>query len=80
MEKNSAEMANDLISRVKSGKLEQFIVTKTLPEEFVLNGRVPFDLFIFSREGYQIAEIKVWAVSATDADKTADEWIKGLLV
>jgi len=80
MERNSAEMANDLISRVKSGKLEQFIVTKTLPKEFVLNGRVPFDLFIFSREGYQIAEIKVWAVSATDADKTADEWIKGLLV
>ena len=73
-------MANDLISRVKSGKLEQFIVTKTLPEQFVLNGRIPFDLYIFPKEGYQIAEIKVWAVSAIDADNIVDEWIKRLLV
>lgn len=80
MEKNSVDLAHDLISRVKSGKLEEFIVTKRLPEEFVLNGRVPFDLYIFNREGYQIAEIKVWAVSATDADNIVDEWIKGLLV
>lgn len=66
---NSIELAKNLIERAKN--LQEYIVTKHLPEGFCFTGTVPYDMWIDGR----IAEIRVWAISAEEADKLATDWI-----
>lgn len=66
---NSVELANQLIERAK--KIEEFIVTKQLPNGFSFSGTIPYDMWIQGT----VAEIRVWAISAEEADKTVTEWI-----
>jgi hypothetical protein len=66
---NSVELAKQLIERAKN--LQEFIVTRKLPEGFCLTGVVPFDMWIDGR----IAEIRVWAISAEEADELVTKWL-----
>jgi len=71
---NSAELANQLINRARN--LQEWIVTKQLPNGFCFNGQVPFDMWIAGTT----AEIKVWAVTAEEADQIVTEWIQGRIL
>jgi hypothetical protein len=42
--KNAAEFAQNLIERAR--RMQEFRIVKTQPENFVFNGRVPFDVKI----------------------------------
>jgi len=64
------DITNQLIYRAKN--LSEWIVTKKIPFGFKFLGTVPFDMFIDERG---IAEIKIWAVTADEAEKKATEWI-----
>ena len=66
---NSVDMANNLIFRAKN--LQEFVVTTEVPEDFRLNGVVPFDIHI--TEG--ILEAKVWAVDFNEAAKRLDDFL-----
>lgn len=67
---NSAELAQHLIERAKN--LQEFIVTKKLPNGFTFGGRVPFDMWFTGT----VAEIKVFALDAEEANKLVDDWLK----
>jgi hypothetical protein len=67
---NSAELAQHLIDRAKN--LQEFIVTKKLPSGFTFGGRVPFDMWFTG----SVAEIKVFALDAEEANKLVDDWLK----
>ena len=66
---NSVDMANNLIFRAKN--LHEFVVTTEVPENFRLNGVVPFDILI--TEG--ILEAKVWAVDFNEAAHRLDDFL-----
>ena len=65
------DIANKLIYRAKN--LSEWIVTKRIPFGFKFLGASPFDMYIDERG---IAEIRVWAVTAQEAEETVDKWIK----
>ena len=67
---NSVDMANNLIFRAKN--LHEFVVTTEVPEDFRLNGIVPFDMHI--TEG--ILEAKVWAVDFNEAVYRLNEFLE----
>jgi hypothetical protein len=67
---NSVDMANNLIFRAKN--LQEFVVTTEVPEDFRLNGEVPFDIHI--TEG--ILEAKVWAVDFNEAAHRLNEFLE----
>jgi hypothetical protein len=67
---NSVELSDHLIFRAKH--LHEFIVTTEVPENFRLNGVVPFDISI--TEG--ILEAKVWAVDFNEAAHRLNEFLE----
>jgi hypothetical protein len=67
---NSVELSNHLIFRAKN--LHEFIVTTEVPENFRLNGVVPFYMHI--TEG--ILEAKVWAVDFNEAAHRLNEYLE----
>ena len=67
---NSVDMANNLIFRAKN--LHEFVVTTEVPEDFRLNGIVPFDMHI--TEG--ILEAKVWAIDFNEAAHRLNEYLE----
>jgi hypothetical protein len=67
---NSVDMANNLIFRAKN--LTEFVVTTEVPENFRLNGAIPFDISI--TEG--ILEAKVWAVDFNEAAHRLNEFLE----
>jgi hypothetical protein len=70
---NAKDITDRLIYRAKN--LTEWIVTKKLPNGFKYLGAVPFDMFIDKRS---VAEFKVWAVTAEEAEKQVDDWINNL--
>ena len=67
---NSVDMANNLIFRAKN--LHEFVVTTEVPENFRLNGIVPFDIHI--TEG--ILEAKVWSIDFNEAVHRLNEFLE----
>jgi hypothetical protein len=65
------DIADHFINRAKN--LEEFTVTVDVPEEFVLNGTIPFNMLI--QEGVIYA--KVWAVDFNEAVSRLDSWLEG---
>jgi hypothetical protein len=65
------DIADHFINRAKN--LEEFTVTVDVPEEFVLNGTIPFNMLI--QEGVIYA--KVWAVDFNEAVSRLDAWLEG---
>ena len=66
---NSVDMANNLIFRAKN--LHEFTVTTEVPEDFIFNGVVPFDMSIVDNQ----IEAKVWAVDFNEAAKRLDDFL-----
>lgn len=69
MDMNSVDMANNLIFRAQN--LNEFTVETDVPENFMFNGVVPFDMVI--SEGTISA--KVWAVTFDEAAKKLDNYL-----
>lgn len=69
MDMNSVDMANDLIFRAKN--LSEFTVETDVPETFIFNGVVPFDMTICDG----IISAKVWAVTFDEAAKKLDNYL-----
>ena len=67
---NSVDMAADLIKRAKN--LQEFVVTTECPDDFRVNGTIPFDMNI--KEG-QI-EAKVYGIDFDEAVHTFDKWLE----
>jgi hypothetical protein len=67
---NTVDMANDLINRAKN--LQEFTICVNVPDDFRLNGVVPFDMQIIDGE----IEAKVWAVEFEEAVNRLDEWLE----
>ena len=59
---------DQIINRIK--RLEQFVVKVPVPEEFVFNGTVPFDIEIVG----STAMVTVWAASEAEAQRRAGEF------
>lgn len=68
---NSVELSWQLIERAK--RIQEYIVTKKLPNGFSFRGKIPYDMWLHGT----VAEIRVWAISAEEADKIVTEWING---
>ena len=66
---NSVDMANNLIFRARN--LNEFTVTTEVPDEFRMNGEIPFDMQI--KDSIIIA--KVWAVDFDEAAKRLDDFL-----
>ena len=60
---------NDLMKRVKS--LQVFTIERELPEDFVFNGTVPYDIKIADGTMF----IKVYAVDLDEANQRIDEFL-----
>jgi len=67
---NSVDMANNLIFRAKN--LQEFIVTTEVPEDFRLNGMIPFNISIANG----ILEAKVWAVDFDEAAHRLSDFLE----
>ena len=52
--------------------LQEFTVTRTLPEDFAFTGQVPFDMTVKDN----IAKIKVYALDITEAEIKVDNFLK----
>ena len=61
---------DQIINRIK--RLEQFIVKVSVPEDFVFNGTVPFDMEIVG----DTAMVTVWAASEAEAQRRAEEFFQ----
>ena len=68
---NSVEQANALIDRAKN--LQEFEIVRTMPNNFMFTGQVPFDMSIYGDQMY----IKVLSVNFDEATKTVDTWLQG---
>lgn len=66
---NSVDMANNLIFRARN--LNEFTVTTEVPDEFRMNGEIPFDMQIKD----SIITAKVWAVDFDEAAKRLDDFL-----
>jgi hypothetical protein len=75
--KNAAEFAQNLIERAR--RMQEFHIVKTQPENFVFNGRVPFDVKIeknmmtFIVHAVDLAEANAMVDQYLD-DNSATEW------
>jgi len=75
--KNAAEFAQDLIERAR--KMQEFRIIKPEPENFMFNGRVPFDVSIkngmmtFTVHAVDLAEANAMVDKYLD-DNSATEW------
>ena len=61
---------DQIINRIK--RLDQFIVKVSVPEDFVFNGTVPFDMEIVG----DTAMVTVWAASEAEAQRRAEEFFQ----
>ena len=68
--KNAAELTETLIFRAKN--LIEFEVETEVPDDFVFNGQVPFDLKIKDN----IMTAKVWAVDFDEAARRLNEYLE----
>ena len=66
---NSVDMANNLIFRARN--LNEFTITTDAPDDFRLNGVVPFDMQIKD----SIITAKVWAIDFNEAAKLLDDFL-----
>ena len=66
---NSVDMANNLIFRARN--LNEFTVTTEVPDEFRMNGEIPFDMQIKD----STITAKVWAVDFDEAAKRLDDFL-----
>lgn len=75
--KNAAEFAQQLIERAQ--KMQKFRIVKSQPENFIFNGKVPFDLSIkndimtFTVHALDLAEANAMVDKYLD-DNSATEW------
>lgn len=75
--KNAAEFAQNLIERAR--KMQEFRIVKTQPDNFVFNGRVPFDVKVkdgmmtFIVHAVDLAEANAMVDQYLD-DNSAQEW------
>jgi hypothetical protein len=75
--KNAAEFAQNLIERAR--RMQEFRIVKTQPENFIFNGRVPFDVRIekntmtFTVHAIDLAEANAMVDKYLD-DNSAQEW------
>jgi len=67
---NAQDMAKDLINRVRA--LREFEVSAELPEDFAINGYIPFHLII--RDGVLTA--RVLAATQQDAQDQVERFIE----
>jgi hypothetical protein len=68
---NSVDMANALINRAKN--LQEFNVEVEVPEGFMFNGVIPFDMTI---NGDKLTA-KVYALDFDEAVKRLDDFLEG---
>jgi hypothetical protein len=66
---NSVDMMHHLLFRAKN--LHEFDVSTEVPNDFRLNGTVPFDIVIKD----SILYAKVWAIDFDEAAKKLDEFL-----
>ncbi len=66
---NSVDMANNLIFRARN--LNEFTITTDVPNDFRLNGVVPFDMQIKD----SIITAKVWAIDFDEAAKLLNDFL-----
>ena len=75
--KNAAEFAQNLIERARM--MQKFRIVKPQPENFIFNGKVPFDVSIknsmmtFSVHAVDLAEANAMVDKYLD-DNSATEW------
>jgi hypothetical protein len=75
--KNAAEFAQNLIERARM--MQKFRIVKPQPENFIFNGKVPFDVSIknnimtFSVHAVDLAEANAMVDQYLD-DNSAQEW------
>jgi len=75
--KNAAEFAQDLIERAR--RMQEFRIIKPQPENFIFNGKVPFDVSIknemmtFTVHAVDLAEANAMVDKYLD-DNSAQEW------
>jgi hypothetical protein len=75
--KNAAEFAQNLIERAR--RMQEFRIIKTQPDNFVFNGKVPFDVKIqnnmmtFTVHAVDLAEANAMVDKYLD-DNSATEW------
>jgi hypothetical protein len=67
---NSVDMMHDLIHRAKN--LQEFVVTTTVPDDFRINGVIPFDMQITEGE----IHAKVFAIEFDEAVTKLDNWLE----
>lgn len=67
---NSAELAQNLIERAM--QLQEFRIVQTLPEDFMFNGEVPFDLTIRD----DLMTFKVHAVTLAEANAKVAAYLR----
>jgi hypothetical protein len=67
--KNAAEFAQNLIERAR--KMQEFRIIKTQPDNFVFNGRVPFDVKV--KDG--MMTFVVHAVDLAEANAMVDQYL-----
>jgi uncharacterized protein YkuJ len=75
--KNAAEFAQNLIERAR--RMQEFRIMKPQPENFIFNGKVPFDVSIknemmtFTVHAVDLAEANAMVDKYLD-DNSAQEW------
>ena len=75
--KNAAEFAQNLIERAR--RMQEFRIMKPEPENFIFNGKVPFDVSIkngmmsFTVHAVDLAEANAMVDKYLD-DNSATEW------
>ena len=75
--KNAAEFAQNLIERAR--RMQEFRIMKPEPENFIFNGKVPFDVSIkngmmtFTVHAVDLAEANAMVDKYLD-DNSAQEW------
>ena len=67
---NSVDMTQNLIHRAKN--LQEFVVTTEVPDNFRLNGLVPFDMQITENN----ISAKVFAIDFDEAVSKLDQWLE----
>jgi hypothetical protein len=67
---NSVDMANNLIHRAKN--LQEFVVETDVPEDFIFNGEIPFDMQIKD----SIISAKVMALDFNEAVARLDNFLE----
>ena len=66
---NSVNLANNLINRARS--LQKFDIVRSVPENFLFNGRQPYDV----KMNRQVMTVTVHAVNLAEANAMVDKYL-----